>query len=528
VGQFEGRRLSLTRMVVLVVLVLAAVFASLRGWNWFQESRALDQAEGPGFAGYVDVTATPQLAFEDPENAASRDAVLAFVVADPKSKCSPSWGGYYSLDEASEQLDLDRRVARLQQRGGAAIVSFGGQANSELAVSCTSPGDLYDAYKEVVTRYEVNAIDLDLEGTGLDDTAAVQRRAVAIAKLQKATHVQVWLTLPVARAGLTQSGQNAVSAMLTGGVTLAGVNVMTMDYGNDLPSNESMGEAAQESLTATHDQLRSLYANAGDSLTSVDAWQRLGATAMIGQNDTAGQVFGLLDAQRLRRFAVDHKIGRISIWSLNRDRPCGANYPDVSIVSDACSGVKQEAGEFATTLGGTKNVDPVVAPAATKKASPSGDPTVTPSDNPATSPYSIWQQDQVYLEGTRVVWHRNVYVAKWWTSGDVPDNPLRNGDATPWTLIGPVLPGESPRAVPTMPAGYYPTWKIDKTYHAGDRVLFEGVPYLAQWWTQGDSPATPGTLNAPAPWRPLTEKEITSALNGTPSSSPSAAAGQQP
>jgi chitinase len=526
VGQFEGRRLSLTRTAFLVVLALAAVFASLRGWNWFQESRALDQAAGPAFAGYVDVTATPQLAFEDPQNAASRDAVLAFVVADPHTPCSPSWGGAYSLDQAAEQLDLDRRIARLQQRGGAAIVSFGGQANSELAVACTSAPDLYAAYNAVVNRYHLTAIDLDLEGAALEDAAATQRRVAAIAQLQKGTHVQVWLTLPVARSGLTPAGQEAVSAMLAGGVRLAGVNVMTMDYGNDLPANETMGEAAQESLTSAHAQVRSLYGKAGDGITSVAAWQRLGATAMIGQNDTAGQVFSLLDASRLRQFAVAHKLGRLSIWSLNRDRPCGANYPDVTIVSDACSGVKQEAGEFALTLGGSGHAAAMVAPAETGTAGPSSDPTVVPSDNPATSPYPIWHADQVYLQGTRVVWHHNVYVAKWWTSGDVPDNPLQNGDATPWTLIGPVLPGESPRPTPTMPAGFYPTWKINRTYHAGDRVLFEGVPYLAQWWTQGDSPATPGTLNAPSPWRPLTEREITAALSG--SAAPSAAAGQHP
>ena len=525
-GQFEGRRLSWPRLATLIVLLLAAVFASLRGWNWFQEARALDQAAGPGFAGYVDVTATPQLAFEDPENAASRDAVLAFVVADPKSHCSPSWGAAYSLSQAAQQLDLDRRIARLQQRGGAVMVSFGGQANSELATACTSATGLYDAYKEVVTRYHLTAIDLDLEGDALDPTAS-QRRAVAIAKLQKATKVQVWLTLPVARAGLVDTGQSEVSDMLTAGVDLAGVNVMTMDYGADLPSNETMGEAAEESLTATHAQLRSLYAKAGHELSSVASWQHLGATVMIGQNDSAGEIFGLLDAQRLRGFATGHKLGRLSMWSLNRDRACGSNYPDVTIVSDACSGVKQDAGAFAEALGGTGTGDVagIVSDSASATTTPSVDPTVTPSDNPATSPYPIWQQDQVYLEGTRVVWHHNVYVAKWWTSGDVPDNPLKNGDATPWTLIGPVLPGESPEPTPTMPADYYPTWKITKAYHAGDRVLFEGVPYVAQWWTQGDSPATPGTVNAPAPWRPLTEQEITAALNG--SASPSATPAQQ-
>ena len=55
--------------------------------------------------------------------------------------------------------------------------------------------------------------------------------------------------------------------------------------------------------------------------------------------------------------------------------------------------------------------------------------------------------------GERVVWRRNVYVAKWWTSGEVPDDPTLADDATPWRLIGPVLPGETPAPEPTVPPG---------------------------------------------------------------------------
>jgi chitinase len=522
VGQFEGRHLSPVRLVIFGILVVGVVFASFRGWNWFQENRALASVGAPGFAGYVDVTATPQLPFESPENKASRDAVLAFVVSTPGHGCEPSWGAAYSLDQAAEQLDLDRRIARLQQNGGAAIVSFGGQANTELALACTSPTDLYDAYHEVVTRYHLTAIDLDVEGAALDDTAAAQRRAEALAKLQRADGVEVWLTVPVARTGLTAAGQQLVRDTLAGGVRLAGVNVMTMDYG-DLPSNETMGEAAEQALNAAHSQVRALFDEAGDSLTSVEAWQHLGATVMIGQNDVSGEVFGLLDAQRLHDFAAQHRLGRVSLWSLNRDRPCSANYPDVTIVSDACSGVKQDPGAFAEALGGTGHVAPMVS----SSPSPSSDPTVTPSDDPATSPYPIWQPDQVYLAGTRVVWHHNVYVAKWWTSGDVPDDPLQSGDATPWTLIGPVLPGESPEPSPTLPAGTYPDWKITKVYTAGDRVMFEGHAFVAQWWTQGDSPATPGTASAPSPWLPLTAKQIQQVLGGS-SAPASAIPPQQP
>jgi len=526
-GQFDGRRLSPVRLVILLALVAGIVFASLRGWTWFQETRADTSATATGFAGYADVTATPQFAFETPANKASRDAVLAFVVSDPTHPCQPSWGGAYSLDQAGQQLDLDRRIARLQQAGGAAIVSFGGQANHDLAVGCTDQTQLYDAYASVVSRYHLSAIDLDIEGDTLTDELATQRRAAAIAKLQRAHHLEVWLTLPVARTGLTDDGQRAVAQTLAAGVDLAGVNVMTMDYG-DVPSNETMGEAAEQALNAAHGQVRALYLDAGERLTSVETWQRLGATVMIGQNDVAGEVFDLVDARRVRSFATAHRLGRLSMWSLNRDRPCGANYPDVTIVSNDCSGVTQETGAFAKTLGSTAGggVAPIMPP--THAATPSVNPTVTPSDDPATSPYPIWQPDEVYVVGTRVVWHRNVYVAKWWTSGDVPDDPLHSGEATPWRLIGPVLPGESPRPSPTLPAGTFSDWQIDKVYTAGDRVMFEGHPFEAQWWTKGESPATPGTAGAPSPWLPLTAQQIQQILTGKAPADPKASQGPKP
>ena len=65
---------------------------------------------------------------------------------------------------------------------------------------------------------------------------------------------------------------------------------------------------------------------------------------MIGQNDIPDEVFGLDDAQQLVAFAQQHQIGRLSMWSANRDKSCGPNYPDVKVVSDACSGIDQTPG----------------------------------------------------------------------------------------------------------------------------------------------------------------------------------------
>jgi hypothetical protein len=62
------------------------------------------------------------------------------------------------------------------------------------------------------------------------------------------------------------------------------------------------------------------------------------------------EVFGLDAAKGLNEFAHSHGIGRVSMWSLNRDITCGPNYVDVRRVSAACSGVSQGDRRFADVL----------------------------------------------------------------------------------------------------------------------------------------------------------------------------------
>jgi chitinase len=141
------------------------------------------------------------------------------------------------------------------------------------------------------------------------------------------------------------------------------------------------------------------------------------------------------------------------------------------------------------------------------------DANIQTPDDPAKSPYQIWKPTGAYLEGAKVVWHHNVYQAKWWTENDIPDNPVLQTWQTSWQLIGPVLPGEKPVIQPTLPEGTYPDWNGDAEYNAGDLVLFSGVPYLAKWWTKGDSPAAASSNADSSPWVPLTQAQVEQITN---------------
>ena len=51
-------------------------------------------------------------------------------------------GTYFTLDKAARDLDLDRRIEQLRIVDGDVRVSFGGQANDELATVCTDEDEL--------------------------------------------------------------------------------------------------------------------------------------------------------------------------------------------------------------------------------------------------------------------------------------------------------------------------------------------------------------------------------------------------
>lgn len=513
---FPGRRLSAVRVIVLGVVISLLGAGGALAWTEFEDANAAS-AGTPFFAGYVDVTATPSYPFESSATETGKSVVLSFIVADPANPCRPSWGAAYGLDDAQTSLDLDRRIARFEQNGGDVSVSFGGQANSELATECTDAADLKLAYEQVIDRYKLTTIDLDIEGDSLADTDAGLRRAEAIASIQAdrradGKSLNVWLTLPVSTAGLADAGITAVDQMLAARVNLTGVNAMTMDFGDSLAASQSVLSVSVAAAQATHTQLGDSYERSGTTLGPKTIWRKIGLTPMIGQSDVGGEVFGLDDAEGLNAFARKNGVGRMSAWSLNRDASCGVNYPDVTRVSDNCSGVVQGGTSFAQLLarGITGQIDAVVT---TRTATPRATTTPMP-DNPATSPYPIWSKDTAYVIGDRAVWHGNVYAAKWWSVGDQPDTPIAQASSAPWDLIGPVLPGDRPVPPIVVPEGTYPAWSPTTIYEKGDRVLFDGRILETKWWNQGESPQAALDGSSSAPWSLLKNEEVQKILSG--------------
>jgi hypothetical protein len=277
------------------------------------------------FAPYVDMTLYPTYSLTTAMTTTGiKNFTLAFVVADTANGNAPSWGGYSSYDVNGGAYDMALRsqVMAVRQAGGDVMVSFGGANGSELAQAITNLPKLESAYQSVISAYNLTELDFDIEGGAAADHASIDRRSQAIAALQQTATAQgrplgIWLTLPVLPSGLTADGLYVVNSALKYGVKLAGVNAMAMDYGAyEAPNPSDMGTYAIAAAQSVHTQLLTIY---GTSKTSAQVWQMVGLTPMIGLNDVTPEVFTLAAAQQVADFGVKVGMGRISMWSLNRD-----------------------------------------------------------------------------------------------------------------------------------------------------------------------------------------------------------------
>ncbi len=324
-----------SRVVAVLLLTAAALVIGITNTqgsnnkvpyaNGSGKKKQVPQAVPPWFAPYVDVTlgTVPQL--QNP----SHRVVLSFIIAGHKG-CTPTWGGTSTLDQAGS---LNASIAQARAAGMQVLISFGGQQGPELAVSCRNATKLENAYRAVVNRYKLNMIDLDIEGPASLAPSVNARRAQAIAALQKAKPLSVWLTLGVDPTGLDPKELATVQRMQAAGVKLAGVNVMTFDYG---PLNgQTVLSASEKALIVTARQLQRSHIS------------KFGATIMEGYTDSVGQVWSTADAKAFYAFALAHHLMRLSEWSLNRDQPCSGAQAQPS---DYCSGVSQSPQEFSDIL----------------------------------------------------------------------------------------------------------------------------------------------------------------------------------
>jgi GH18 family chitinase len=330
------------------------------------DSNSEDNTSGnssPGmFAPFVDATAWPPFPLEETaRNHNIKTFALGFLVDKDGASCEASWGTYYDLEgdafntEFTLPFIANNEIDALRKMGGDVMISIGGASNTPLAAACSNAQSLANEYMRIINRYQLTKLDFDIEGHWVQEPISIEKRSQAIALLQtqlKAENksVSIWFTLPTLPSGLAASGTAVVQSALDNGVELAGVNVMTMDYGNYAAPNPQgkMAEYAIQAGSNLHTQLKTLYSNAGQVKNNAEIWNMIGLTPMIGLNDVTTEVFDLEDAQQLLDFAQTKELGLLSMWSINRDKECESGV--TNNVSSSCSSVNQSELEFSTVF----------------------------------------------------------------------------------------------------------------------------------------------------------------------------------
>lgn len=265
----------------------------------------------------------------------TKNFFAAFILG---SGCTPGWEGQGLTSSRSATILNDMNAIRA--KGGDVAISFGGASGSELSNACTTTSQLQTAYQSVIDKFALKHINYDLEGAGETDAAAMTRRVQVSKALQQANPgLKISLTLPVEPTGLDSDGLNVVKKFRDGGVVIASVGIMAMDFGN---STSAQSGRVTSSASATVNQLKQIYTG----YTTAELWKSLNIIVMIGQNDTA-EIFKLTDAQIVHDFAVQNGVGTLSMWSANRDQQCGGG---ASVADDNCSSVSQTKYQFTTTM----------------------------------------------------------------------------------------------------------------------------------------------------------------------------------
>jgi hypothetical protein len=301
-------------------------------------------AGAAGFAPYVDTSLFPPFSLVSTAEATGvKQFNLAFVVSGGSGGCTPEWGGVTAIgdDPVASQITALRAI------GGDVRISFGGEDGSELAQTCTSLSQLEAAYQDVISTYDVNKIDFDIEGAAVDDTAANALRDQALVALQaKDPGLQVSFTLPVLPSGLPADEDAVLTGAAQAGVDISAVNVMAMDYGDGAAPDPSgqMGTFAIDAATATDAQVASAL-----GISDAAAWPKVAVTPMIGVNDTSDEIFTVANAQQLVAFAASKHLAWLSMWSAGRDQECAGGAE--SFAEPTCSSIVQTPDAFMDAFG---------------------------------------------------------------------------------------------------------------------------------------------------------------------------------
>src|SRR5690242_9034874 len=231
---------------------------------------------------------------------------LAFILAPNGGGCSPTWDGTRAVSSDTDAANL---ISRIRAAGGDVSVSIGGYGGTKLGQTCASPDATAAAYQQVVTKYQLRAMDFDLEEPEYENATAVHNELGAAQILQRNNPgLFVSITTAATADGTGFFGKLLLQDAKSLGFTPNNYSIMPFDGGFN-------GVGAQvTALENFHGVLMSTFG--WDSAT---AYAREGASLMNGRSDGA-ELFPQSAFETVLSYATSHHLARYTFWSVNRDR----------------------------------------------------------------------------------------------------------------------------------------------------------------------------------------------------------------
>ena len=283
------------------------------------------------------------------QQSGARYFTLAFLETLSKSSCTLAWNGSRNdLETGGRYLD---DIASLRAIGGDVIPSFGGwsadQGGTEIADSCKDVNAIAAAYEDVITRYDVTRLDMDVEGRSLTRSDGIDRRNKALKLVEdwaaaQGRPFQVSYTVPTSASGLEPSGVAILQNAIANGTRVDVVDVMAFDYYDKVTTD--MGTAAINAANGLVAQLHTLYP--AKTRAQLDAM--VGITLMPGLDDYPKKTekTTVAHAQQVAAYAGSQGFDTLSIWAIQRDN---GGCPG-STGSNDCSGIVQNTWDFSHVL----------------------------------------------------------------------------------------------------------------------------------------------------------------------------------
>ena len=251
----------------------------------------------------------------------------AFVLSG--GGCSPAWDGNRPINGASDA----QQIAAIRAAGGDIIPSVGGWSGNKLGPNCSSASALAGALQQVITAYNLKAIDMDVENTDEFESEVVQDRILGALKILKQNNpsLKTIVTIPTGTGGPSYWGTRLINQ---GAALQANVDVWTI-----MPFNFGGGGDMYAATVSSSEGLKNALKSAF-GWSDATAYAHMGISGMNGRSDQ-GEITTTAQWTSVRDWAESHGLARLAFWSVNRDRGCAGGG-----LSSDCSSIAQPDWEF--------------------------------------------------------------------------------------------------------------------------------------------------------------------------------------